>query len=106
MPNTMKINCINLPSHSLDDEVKLTKLFAPGLYTVQHIRSVDISTCVNCLSDVRKNIISRLNYIKYRTVKNAITLSKSLEKEARRNKKRSTPYKRSPSYDDVEIESE
>ncbi|KAG2228826.1 hypothetical protein INT48_007077 [Thamnidium elegans] len=93
MPNTMKINCINLPSHSLDDEVKLTKLFAPGLYTVQHIRSVDISTCVNCLSD-------------YRTVKNAITLSKSLEKEARRNKKRSTPYKRSPSYDDVEIESE
>ncbi|KAI9269734.1 hypothetical protein EDC94DRAFT_633507 [Helicostylum pulchrum] len=91
--------------NGLDGEVKIMKLFAPGLYTVQHIGSVDIPTHVNCLSDLRKKMIPRLKYIKYHTVKNAITLSKSLEKEARRIKRRSMSYERSPSYDDVEIES-
>lgn len=50
--------------NGLDGEVKIMKLFAPGLYTVQHIGSVDIPTHVNCLSDLRKKMIPRLKYIK------------------------------------------
>lgn len=51
-------------ANGLDGEVKIMKLFSPGLYTVQHIGSVDIPTNVNYLRDLRKKIIPRLNYVK------------------------------------------
>ncbi|GAA5815534.1 hypothetical protein MFLAVUS_009046 [Mucor flavus] len=91
-------------ANGLDGEVKIMKLFSPGLYTVQHIGSVDIPTNVNYLRDLRKKIIPRLNYVKYHTLKNANTVSNSLEKEARKKKKKSNSYERSPSYDDAEVE--
>lgn len=84
----------------LDGEVKIMKLHASGLYTIQHIGSVDIPSSINLLRD--KKIIPRLEFTKKHCLKNAQILSKSLEKEARLKKKKSTSYRRSPSWDDVE----
>lgn len=40
--------------NGLDGEVKVMKLCAPDLYTVQHIGSVDRPSNINCLHDLRK----------------------------------------------------
>ncbi|KAG2211861.1 hypothetical protein INT47_004548 [Mucor saturninus] len=97
------IQVSTLVANSLDGEVKIMKLFSPGLYTVQHLGSIDIPTNVNHLKDLRKKIIPRLNYVKNHMLKNANILSNSLDKETRKKKKRSNSYQRSSSYDDVEV---
>lgn len=40
------------------------KLYAPGLYTVQHIESVDIPSNIGSLHDLRKTTIPRLRFMK------------------------------------------
>ncbi|KAI9469101.1 MAG: hypothetical protein EXX96DRAFT_598025 [Benjaminiella poitrasii] len=88
-------------ANGLDGEIKIMKLYAPGLYTIQHIGSVDIPNSVNFLCDLRKKTIPRLEFIKYHTLKNAHILSKSLEREGRLKKKKSASYRRSPSNGDI-----
>ncbi|KAI7905196.1 uncharacterized protein BX663DRAFT_430712 [Cokeromyces recurvatus] len=82
-------------------KAKIMKLHAPGLYTIQHIGSVDIPSSIHFLRDLRKKTIPRLKFMKYHALKNAHILLKPLEKEAKL-KKKSTSYRRSPSYDDAE----
>ncbi|CAO3697853.1 unnamed protein product [Rhizopus stolonifer] len=89
-------------ANGLDGEMKIMKLYAPGLYTIQHMGSIDIPSNINSLHDLRKKLIPRLRFMKYHALKNALILSKSLEKEARLKKRKSVSYRRSPSYDDVE----
>jgi hypothetical protein len=51
-------------ANGLDGEVKIMKLHAPGLYTIQHIGSVDIPSSINFLRDLRKKTIPRLKFMK------------------------------------------
>ncbi|KAI9015755.1 hypothetical protein CLU79DRAFT_805521 [Phycomyces nitens] len=80
----------NFQANGLESEVKVMKLCALGLYTIQHISSVDIPNNINCLHDLRKKAIPRLLFMKYHALKKARILSRFLEKE------------KAPSYDDVE----
>ncbi|KAI9475676.1 MAG: hypothetical protein EXX96DRAFT_540259 [Benjaminiella poitrasii] len=50
-------------ANGLDSEIKIMKLFVPGLYTIQHIGSIDISDSINFLRDLRKKTIPRLEFI-------------------------------------------
>ena len=49
-------------ANGLDGEIKIMKLYAPGLYTIQHIGSVDIPSSVHFLRDLRKKTIPRLKF--------------------------------------------
>ncbi|KAG1051306.1 hypothetical protein G6F43_006481 [Rhizopus delemar] len=51
-------------ANGLEGEIKLTKLVASGLYTVQHLGSVDISYFVHDLSVLRVKAIPRLKFMK------------------------------------------
>lgn len=50
----------------LDGELKIVKLIAPGLYTVQYIGSIPIPAHIDDLSLLRKKCIPRLEYMKVR----------------------------------------
>lgn len=47
-------------ANSLEGDLKIMKLVAPGLYTVQHLGLVDIPTSTNDLSMLRLKTIPRL----------------------------------------------
>lgn len=55
----------------LDGEIKLMKLSAPGLYTVQHFGTVPVPNNELDLAALRKKCIPRLHYLKKHTIKNA-----------------------------------
>lgn len=62
--NARRLIVPSFQANGLDGEVKVMKLCAPGLYTVQHIGSVDIPSNINCLHDLRKKTIPRLKFMK------------------------------------------
>ncbi|CEG77351.1 hypothetical protein RMATCC62417_12120 [Rhizopus microsporus] len=51
-------------ANGLEGEIKLMKLVVPGLYTVQHLGSVDIPYLVHDLSVLRVKAIPRLIFMK------------------------------------------
>ncbi|KAG1135842.1 hypothetical protein G6F37_012457 [Rhizopus arrhizus] len=51
-------------ANGLEGEIKITKLVAPGLYTVQHLGSVDVPYLADDLSILRIKTIPRLNFMK------------------------------------------
>ncbi|KAG1251537.1 hypothetical protein G6F68_012225 [Rhizopus microsporus] len=82
----------------LDGELKIVKLIAPGLYTVQYIGSIPIPAHIDDLSLLRKKCIPRLEYMKHQAIKNYRILSASIQKENRAKRTKSSAYQRSPSY--------
>ncbi|KAG0738038.1 hypothetical protein G6F16_011760 [Rhizopus arrhizus] len=52
-------------ANGLEGEIKITKLVAPGLYTVQHLGSVDVPYLADDLSILRIKTIPRLNFMKF-----------------------------------------
>ncbi|KAI7865871.1 hypothetical protein BDF14DRAFT_1729554 [Spinellus fusiger] len=97
-------------ANGLEAEIKLTKLVEPGLYTIQHLGSVDIPYLVNDLSVLRVKTIPRLKFIKkknyYHSIKNARLLHDAIKKERRLEKKKSSSYWRSPSNDNDIVKTE
>lgn len=60
-----------LPSfqvNGLEGEMKLMKLSAPGLHTVQRLGSIDVPRSVRNLSILKQKIIPRLKYMKARGI--------------------------------------
>ncbi|KAG1148004.1 hypothetical protein G6F36_014869 [Rhizopus arrhizus] len=68
-------------ANGLEGEIKLTKLVASGLYTVQHLGSVDISYFVHDLSVLRVKAIPRLKFMKHYSIKNGRLLHGVIKKE-------------------------
>lgn len=50
--------------NDLDGGIKIIKLYAPGLYTIQNIGSVNIPSSVHFLRDLRKKTIPRLKFMR------------------------------------------
>ncbi|KAI8095165.1 hypothetical protein BDF21DRAFT_393518 [Thamnidium elegans] len=71
----------------LDGELKIMRLVAPGIYTVQYVGSIPIPNHVEDLQQLRKKCFPRLNYMKNQAVKNAKLLAVSVKKETRAKKK-------------------
>jgi hypothetical protein len=55
-------------ANGLEGEINITKLAAPGLYTSQHLGSVDVPNSANDLSVLRVKTIPRLKFMKVNNI--------------------------------------
>ncbi|KAI7867931.1 hypothetical protein BDF14DRAFT_1725582 [Spinellus fusiger] len=85
----------------LDGELRVVKLSAPGLYTIQYIGSIPIPSHVADLSLLRRKCLPRLLYMKVNCtmLRKMPVLAQSVRKENQKKRRRISTYTRSPSND-------